>query len=623
MSTRTVGLIVIVFVLMFSSAAYAEAPSDVDVTDQNPIAEVTESDDHADEIPIAEEQAPDDHADEMMEHDQRVEEEPAESNGDHGAGIMNWLLNVLSVEVTTIADLRAAVNPAAGSVYYVTDQGQSGHFYYDPSDTTSPDNTGTVIVSSSGARFKRFLENGELNVQWFGAKGNGVHDDTQAFQLAIAASEGKNINIPAGTYVLNQYVFVPAAVKLVYAENAVILGNKLIDPNQVQFKFDGNPYMPDNVANFMEYNGVEKYVFDLVFHLPDSGNMQGLTYYNGYYYVGFDVGGGNGVIRKYNGAGKKVKESGPIAIGHAAELAYRVSNNRIYVANGGGTFPTYVYEVNMDAATPSITKTLDFTALGNAGLLAIDNDRDLLLVHTAPSDSGQLLFSFSDFNGNILHQFSMPNQGVPQGLAISQNQIYYYTNNKITILDYFGNIMNVMPIPKSGESEGLTISGDYLTPSITVGYNAPNRLYALRSVENQSFFHTYQPVSSVNMADEGNVSLIPKILTFALNTNAGAGDWRPAEWVNGYNFKNIVKSVTKTSTEIKVTLHQPFKSIGYFDISPNFKLLSQGIRVGMDVMDDQVTIRFYDGSNNIVNPNNIPNNCTVKILVIGGMHINE
>jgi hypothetical protein len=49
----------------------------------------------------------------------------------------------------------------------ITDPGIAGFFYYDPLDTTSVDNGGTVIVSGS-KRWKRVFD-GAVNVKWFGA----------------------------------------------------------------------------------------------------------------------------------------------------------------------------------------------------------------------------------------------------------------------------------------------------------------------------------------------------------------------------------------------------------------------------------------------------------------------
>ena len=64
----------------------------------------------------------------------------------------------------------------------ITDPGIAGFFYYDASDTTSVDNGGTVIVAGSN-RWKRVFD-GPVSVKWFGAKGDGITNDTSAINLA-------------------------------------------------------------------------------------------------------------------------------------------------------------------------------------------------------------------------------------------------------------------------------------------------------------------------------------------------------------------------------------------------------------------------------------------------------
>ncbi|MGN6421433.1 MAG: glycosyl hydrolase family 28-related protein [Pseudobacter sp.] len=55
------------------------------------------------------------------------------------------------------------------TTYFITDAGKDGQFIIDPTDTTSPDNSATVLVTVSGSvRFKRIITNNFYNARWFG-----------------------------------------------------------------------------------------------------------------------------------------------------------------------------------------------------------------------------------------------------------------------------------------------------------------------------------------------------------------------------------------------------------------------------------------------------------------------
>ncbi|MBP1988859.1 twin-arginine translocation signal domain-containing protein [Paenibacillus eucommiae] len=116
----------------------------------------------------------------------------------------------------TIAELRALINPLAHSVYFVKDKGKEGNFYYDTLDTTTEDDAALTIVSASGARFKRYIGD-QLNPKWFGAVGDGITDDTDAFNNTIKAglSSGiRKMSVPTAKYKITGTILVPASYEI-------------------------------------------------------------------------------------------------------------------------------------------------------------------------------------------------------------------------------------------------------------------------------------------------------------------------------------------------------------------------------------------------------------------------
>ncbi|RAV17657.1 right-handed parallel beta-helix repeat-containing protein [Paenibacillus contaminans] len=162
--------------------------------------------------------------------------------------LMTMNLETSGLVATTIAELRSMSDPTADSIYYVKDVGQEGLFHYDPSDTTSVDNTGTLLVSASGKRFKRVIETACIDVKWFGAKGDGATDDSAAIQAAnsYAASVHKTLSFPYGTFMGHGLT---PSTSWYSCENAVIQSNAAVPLST----FNGN---------FVKVEGKSKLTFE-------------------------------------------------------------------------------------------------------------------------------------------------------------------------------------------------------------------------------------------------------------------------------------------------------------------------------------------------------------------------
>lgn len=111
---------------------------------------------------------------------------------------------------------------AAGSTVYLSESGRSGTFVVKAGTPPADLQKGLYIVLANGNYAER-IQKHPVNVKWFGAKGDGVADDTSAVSAAI--DFGSSIFFPAGTYLVagsGSIVKTGASNKTIYGENAVL-----------------------------------------------------------------------------------------------------------------------------------------------------------------------------------------------------------------------------------------------------------------------------------------------------------------------------------------------------------------------------------------------------------------
>jgi len=127
-----------------------------------------------------------------------------------GLNLVNTDLPTFSTDktaiVNTIAALKAVDSTTSGQVlvtgYFSSGDGGGGHYYFDSADTSTADNSGTVIVGDDGARWKLIFTD-TLSIKQFGSVGDNVIDDTAAINKAVTALQNFNtLYCPEGEYLV-------------------------------------------------------------------------------------------------------------------------------------------------------------------------------------------------------------------------------------------------------------------------------------------------------------------------------------------------------------------------------------------------------------------------------------
>jgi hypothetical protein len=89
------------------------------------------------------------------------------------------------VAVKSLSHLKALQAVDTNTLYYLSQKGKEGLWRYDAMDVTSTENTGTILVTSAGRRFKRVITDGVLHVNWFNVFADGINDDRPAIENAL------------------------------------------------------------------------------------------------------------------------------------------------------------------------------------------------------------------------------------------------------------------------------------------------------------------------------------------------------------------------------------------------------------------------------------------------------
>lgn len=97
--------------------------------------------------------------------------------------------------------------------YYSPGDGGGGIYYLDINDNSSVDNGGTIIVANDGGRWKLVITSDAVSAKQFGAKIDGITDDSTIINNAKSALDaiGKRLYLPPGNCFISTAITPPIA----------------------------------------------------------------------------------------------------------------------------------------------------------------------------------------------------------------------------------------------------------------------------------------------------------------------------------------------------------------------------------------------------------------------------
>jgi hypothetical protein len=194
-----------------------------------------------------------------------------------------------------------------------------------------------------------------------------------------------------------------------------------------------------------------------LFTAAAAGNQQGLAVCGGVTYLGYITSRGGQVIGyRY---GRSVFTATNLPTGHTAEIACGVGV--LYIANGGlADTPVDVYL--LDLVTRHVTATLDFSAVGENGMVGSDPRSGHLLVFSG-QPGGPWKITETTPDGTVLESYPLPDVGTPQGIEVVDGHVFELTStergrfngNHLVEFAPGGKVLSIETVPVTAETEGL------------------------------------------------------------------------------------------------------------------------------------------------------------------------
>ena len=383
--------------------------------------------------------------------------------GSLGSGEKRWekayVGNIGNV-YDTVADMVADLELMVGSTVitkglHVINDGGSGLYHIREKDVSDVADGGSIIFLTNGKVAELITDaNESVNVKQFGAKGDGVTDDTNAFRNALIAANGKTFVVPQGNYVINATLFADGVKEIV--DNGSYVNAKPVFPAK-------KPLIKsiDNVEPIMQNDCPQ-----------DVTNTQSICFDSKRNHI--IVGLKNGVDSAQSGAVQKivVYDADTLAevavypfteLGHIGSLSYNEEADEIYVSAVYADTPgTYV----LSPVDFSVIRFIDNTTMPILAGLAYDNVCKMFVAFDFAWDFGTEAWKYVCYDRNtyekikevIVHTGKNHNTG--NMFDIRGGHIVQCSFYGIEEYDLYGNILSSIKLNLESEVEQPCILPD-------------------------------------------------------------------------------------------------------------------------------------------------------------------
>lgn len=421
--------------------------------------------------------------------------------GKIGTGEKRWAkayIGNVSITFDTIADMKADPELREGSLvvtkgYHAVNDGGHGVYNIREKVVSDVDDGGSIIFLDNGD-VAELIADGVVNVKQFGAKGDGVTDDTNAFRNALLVDK---LYIPAGNYVISDYL---------------IGFNKVVDDGAYT-----NIKPIFTTKNRLKT--ISRFGMKANFTTPEDDKMYGeaMTFNTKTQKIivcceGYGYSPAKNILLVLNKDNYAIEETYDLPHPYAFNgLSYNAQDNVIY-ANGDNT----CYRINGDDMTDYTT----FSLPDNGSHAAHDNitNTDVIVSRDLDTNYNITIHVYSNGFAEKLHTVTTKANIIEdvafQDICAYNGKVYVLTFKNLYEIDVVTGDVNIISINTLQELEGCTFIDDvFYIFSHQMNANYVEYIYSYQDDYEPQFYNRLLP------------NYIQRTLDVSLNKFIAMGDY--------------------------------------------------------------------------------------------------